>query len=46
MRADRIALVDDGRILELGSHAELLARRGRYYALFTAWVEHSGARAA
>ena len=25
MRADRIAVVDDGRILELGSHAELVA---------------------
>ena len=25
MRADRIAVVDDGRIVELGSHAELVA---------------------
>ncbi len=28
MRADRIAVVDDGRIIELGSHAELVAPRG------------------
>ena len=30
MRADRIAVVDDGRIVELGSHETLLARGGRY----------------
>ncbi len=30
MKADRIVVVDDGRIAELGSHEELLARGGRY----------------
>ena len=30
---DRILFVEAGRIVEQGSHAELLARRGRYYAL-------------
>jgi ATP-binding cassette subfamily B protein len=32
-RADRIAFVDEGRVLELGSHDELMALGGRYAAL-------------
>lgn len=32
--ADRIAYLADGRILEIGSHAELIARDGPYRALF------------
>lgn len=32
--ADRIAVIDDGRVTELGTHAELLAARGRYARLF------------
>lgn len=35
--ADRIAVVMDGRIAELGSHDELLARDGAYAALWRAW---------
>jgi ATP-binding cassette subfamily B protein len=31
--ADRIAVVEAGRIIEMGSHAELLARRGAYRRL-------------
>jgi ATP-binding cassette subfamily B protein len=33
-RADRILFIDDGRIVEMGSHAQLLNARGRYYRLY------------
>ena len=33
-RADRIAVLDGGRVTELGSHDELLAAGGRYADLF------------
>jgi ATP-binding cassette, subfamily B, bacterial len=34
-RADKIVLVDDGRIVEAGTHAELLKLGGHYYRLYT-----------
>ena len=34
-RADQILVVEGGRILERGNHAELFAKRGRYYDLYT-----------
>lgn len=37
-RADRILVIDGGRIVERGTHAELLATRGRYFAL---WQQQS-----
>lgn len=33
--ADRILVIDGGRIIEDGSHAELIRSRGRYYELYT-----------
>ena len=36
-RADRIAVVDHGRLAELGTHDELVALGGRYAALAAAW---------
>jgi ATP-binding cassette subfamily B protein len=36
-RADRIAVVDDGGIAEIGTHDELVERGGRYAALSAAW---------
>ena len=36
--ADRIAVVIDGRIAELGSHDELVAADGEYAALWRAWT--------
>jgi len=33
-RADQILVVEQGRILERGNHAELFALRGRYYDLY------------
>ena len=34
-RADRIIVVEDGRITEMGTHTELLRARGHYYRLYT-----------
>jgi ATP-binding cassette subfamily B protein len=43
MRADRIAVVDDGRIVELGSHEQLVNKGGRYAEMYATWVSHTGA---
>jgi len=38
-RADRIGVIDGGRLVELGNHAELVAHGGRYAALADAWAK-------
>nr|WP_296065487.1 ABC transporter ATP-binding protein [uncultured Actinoplanes sp.] len=35
--ADRVAVVEDGRITELGSHDDLVAANGSYAALWRSW---------
>jgi len=41
-RADRIAVVHDGTIVEMGSHEELVELGGRYRIMFDTWVKHGG----
>ena len=38
-RADRIGVIDGGRLVELGSHAELVSAGGRYSMLADAWAK-------
>jgi ATP-binding cassette subfamily B protein len=49
-RADRIVVVEDGRVMEDGSHAELMRAGGRYAAMFSLQADRftvaDGARAA
>ncbi len=46
VNSDKIVLLDQGRVLEEGSHEELLARRGRYHQLYTMqWAVESDPRA-
>jgi ATP-binding cassette subfamily B protein len=41
MRADRIVVVDDGQVVEQGTHEELVRRDGRYAAMYATWVRQS-----
>ena len=41
MHADKIVAMQDGRIVEVGTHNDLLARRSLYYHLYKAQFEHA-----
>ncbi len=46
VNSDKIVVLDQGRVLEEGSHEDLLARRGRYHHLYTMqWAVESDPRA-
>ncbi len=40
-RADRVVVMHDGRVVEVGSHQELMAVGGRYKAMFEMWESHA-----
>jgi ATP-binding cassette subfamily B protein len=39
-RANRILVIEDGKIVEMGAHAELLQKKGHYYRLYTRQLRH------
>ena len=41
MHADKIVAMQDGRIIEVGTHTDLLANRSLYYHLYKAQFEHA-----
>ncbi len=46
MKADRIVVVEGGRVVEQGTHDRLIAQRGRYAEMYATWTRHSDAQAA
>ncbi|HEX8804370.1 MAG TPA: ABC transporter ATP-binding protein [Acidimicrobiales bacterium] len=45
-RADMVGVVDGGELVELGTHADLVAAGGAYARLYATWVAGTGANAA
>ncbi|HEX3947014.1 MAG TPA: ABC transporter ATP-binding protein [Acidimicrobiales bacterium] len=41
MRADRIVVIDGGRVAEAGSHDELVALGGRYAEMYDTWISQA-----
>ena len=46
MKADRIVVVDEGRVVEMGPHDELVAAGGRYAEMYETWMSHAEGQAA
>jgi ATP-binding cassette subfamily B protein len=42
MKADRIVVVDDGRVVEIGSHDQLVAAGGQYAEMYETWSRQAG----
>jgi ATP-binding cassette subfamily C protein len=43
MRADRIAVLHGGEVVEIGSHDELIEAGGAYARLYRSWAEQAAA---
>jgi ATP-binding cassette, subfamily B, bacterial len=41
MKADRIVVVDEGRIVEVGSHDQLVADGGKYAQMYATWTSQA-----
>ncbi len=46
MKADRIVVVDSGQIVEIGTHADLVTKGGRYAEMYASWMSYSSGNAA
>ncbi|MGH8994482.1 MAG: ABC transporter ATP-binding protein [Acidimicrobiales bacterium] len=41
MKADRIVVIDEGGIVEMGSHDQLVESGGRYAEMYETWISHA-----
>jgi ATP-binding cassette subfamily B protein len=39
-KADKIIVIEDGQIMEMGNHRELIKLKGKYYNLYTKQFRH------